>query len=425
MNKIKKWIRPVWAFPRRLVEVSGMVSFPICQERLIYHCSLNKKKRWNLARQVINQSFLRFVELSRPHILHVGVTTRCNLKCPACPTGTDVLGRAGEDLDFDLFCRTVDDLRDSLMFMLFWDWGEPMLHPKLSEMIEYAGKSAIRTVISTNGNVVYSPEKLEKLVRARPSTIIVCVDGADQETYETYRTGGRLETVVQTIRKLAEAKKRLGQPEPLIEFRVLATKGTETQMPELLKLAQESGADLFSVKTLRPYNYRGDSVDDALVPEREALSRYRYKEDDRRREYREGVVSTGPLTCAKPLYAPTLNSDGTLAFCSYAQAENEYFGSLKEQPFDELWRGRRHRSRCRGFLKAAGTSSCRTCYFRSEPQPTILHQVPLVSLPVGIEVEKPESPEEFLRYFSKRGICERSAGTLNKERSGEGGAEDL
>ena len=28
------------------------------------------------------------------------------------------------------------------------------------------------------------------------------------------------------------------------------------QLPELLKLAQESGADLFSVKTLRPDNYR-------------------------------------------------------------------------------------------------------------------------------------------------------------------------
>jgi MoaA/NifB/PqqE/SkfB family radical SAM enzyme len=377
-------------------------TFPVHQERLIYHCPLNGRKRANLACQAVNKRFLKAVEISRPHILHVGVTTRCNLRCPACPTGTASLGRAGEDLDYGLFCRTVDSLRGSLLFMLFWDWGEPFLHPQLPEMIRYAGQSGIRTVISTNGNVVYSPAKLEELVRAKPSVVIVCVDGADQETYATYRTGGRQETVLQTLRSLSETRERLGQSEPMIEMRSLATKGTERQLPQLLELARNNGADLFSVKNLRPYNYRGDSIDGELVPENNEFARYRYKDDERNPASRESFVSTGKLTCAKPLYAPTLNSDGVLAFCSYAQNENEFFGNLSAGGFSKVWKGAPAR-RCRQeFLRRGGTASCRTCYFRSTPSPTILHQVVLRPLPDGVEAEAPEKPEDFPARFSDR-----------------------
>jgi len=390
-RQIKKWTKPFRDYRRRLDELRTVKTFPVQQERLIYACPLNESKRRNLVRK--SEPF--------PHILHVGVTTHCNLHCPACPTGTESLGRPKEHLDFDLFCRTIDSLRGSLMFMLFWDWGEPFLHPKLPEMMEYAGRSGIRAIVSTNGNVKCSDEKIEQLIRARPSTIVVCVDGADQQTYESYRCGGQLENVLQTIRRLVETRDRLGQSLPMIEFRSLATRGTENQMPELLTLAQESGADLFSVKTLRPFDYRNAEVDGALVPENEALARYEYKSGTPDADARKGFVSEGPLTCGKPLRAPTLNSDGTLAFCSYAQQENEFFGSLKRRSFSKVWKNSVSRQRRKDFLDEGGTSTCRTCYFRSNPAPTVLHQVPLRPLPDGITAEIPQSPAEFLSQFER------------------------
>ncbi|MCP3999680.1 MAG: hypothetical protein GY727_02085, partial [Gammaproteobacteria bacterium] len=153
-------------------------NYPIAQEGLVYLCPLNFSKRHNMAMQQINKNYLKHIELSLPHILHAGVTTACNLHCPACPTGTRSLGRTSEHLDFDLYCKAVDDLRRSLLFMLFWDWGEPFMHPKLTEMIRYAWKSQIQTVVSTNANVANSIEQIERFVDARPSVVIVCVDGA-------------------------------------------------------------------------------------------------------------------------------------------------------------------------------------------------------------------------------------------------------
>jgi MoaA/NifB/PqqE/SkfB family radical SAM enzyme len=398
-HQLGKWLKPIYIYRKRLSELRREKSFSIRQERLLYSCLLNEKKRKNLAKISLGNRFRKYIEWTRPHILHVGVTTHCNLRCTACPTGTESLGRATKHLDFDLYCQTVDSLRDSLLFMLFWDWGEPLLHPRLAEMIRHAGKSGIRTVISTHGSLKYTDKKIEELVLAQPDTVIVCVDGADQETYQTYRKGGQLSKVLQTIKQLVKTKERLGKSLPLIEFRSLATKGTEQQMPELLKLAQETGADLFSVKTLRPFDFRGSDVDENLVPDNESLSRYEYAGDKPIAATRKTNNLSGQLDCGKPLHAPTLNADGTLAFCSYAQYEDEFFGTLINKSFDAVWKGPLSRSRRIDFLESGGGKSCEDCYFRFEPMPTIIHQVILRPLPDGITAEAPQSIESFLSLF--------------------------
>ena len=398
-QQLGKWLKPIYIYRNRLTELRKEEFFSIKQERLIYSCPLDEKKRKNLAKIPLSNRFRKYIELTRPHVLHIGVTTHCNLSCTACPTGTGTLGRATKHLDFDLYCQTVDSLRDSLLFMLFWDWGEPLLHPRLAEMIRHAGKSGIRTVISTHGSLKYSDKKIEELVLAQPDNVIVCVDGADQETYQTYRRGGQLTKVLHTIKQLVNAKERLGKSLPLIEFRSLATKGTEQQMPELLKLAQESGADLFSVKTLRPFDFRGTDVDENLVPDNQSLSRYEYAGDKPVAATRKTNNLSEQLDCGKPLHAPTLNADGTLAFCSYAQYEDEFFGTLINKSFDSVWKGQLSRSRRIHFLESNGSKSCENCYFRFEPMPTIIHQVPLRPLPAGISVEIPQSVESFLSLF--------------------------
>ncbi len=67
-------------------------SLPLLQEGVVYYCPLSDAKRRNLARQAINKTFLRWKEIAKPHIIHVGVTTCCNLSCPACALGTGDLG---------------------------------------------------------------------------------------------------------------------------------------------------------------------------------------------------------------------------------------------------------------------------------------------------------------------------------------------
>jgi hypothetical protein len=114
-----------------------------------------------------------------------------------------------------------------------------------------------------------------------------------------------------------------------------------------------------------------------------------------------GFLSEGPLRCTKLLYALILNADATLAFCSYAQSGIELFGSLAEHSFDKIWKSTASRTRRINFLRAGGTRSCRTCFFRSDHNPTVVHQVPLRPIPGrDIQVEAPQSPQSFLEAVS-------------------------
>lgn len=369
---------------------------PIAQEGVLYHCRLTGARRRNLALQMLNHRRLGYRLPALPHVLHVGVTTYCNLSCPACPTGTKALGRPAQHLDFDLYRRTVDELRDVLMLMMFWDWGEPLMHPRVTEMVEYASRHDIMSVISTNGTVANSEQRLEALVAAQPSVLIVCVEGVDQGTHEKYRAGGGLNKVLETARRLVRIREQLKLSYPAIEFRTLATRENEDQLPDLLRMAQDVGADLFAVKSLRPYNYAGTSIDDELVPCKPNITRYVYS--DRPAEgKRLDFVRRGALDCAKPHHSPTLNSDGNLAFCSYAKQPLEFFGSLATQSFRSLWRSAYARDIRIRFASQLGSEACDTCYFRDVHKPTILYQVPLRPMPARLSLQWPSTAEEFLR----------------------------
>lgn len=385
--------------------------YPVRQEGLVYHCPLTSSKRRNLALQMFDRKLPGHWQPALPHILHIGVTTMCNLRCPACPTGTEALGRPGEHLDFDVYRRTVDELQGALLFLLFWDWGEPLMHPRLPDMIEHAVRGGMMTVVSTNGNVANSERQIERLVRAGPRVAIVCVDGADQATYEKYRTGGNLTKALDTVRRLRRTKDRQGSPYPFIEFRSLALRDNEHQMGDLLRMADDCGADLFSVKSLRPYDYRGTNVDENLVPLDAGLSRYSYRRSERREaEERTDFVRPGPLRCAKPHYSPTLNSDGTLAFCSYAVNRLERFGDLTNDGFLAVWRSSFAREIRLRFEREGGSECCTTCYFRTDHKPTILHQVPLRTPPPDITVLWPKTRREFLIAVSPAGAAPRGSG---------------
>jgi MoaA/NifB/PqqE/SkfB family radical SAM enzyme len=370
----------------------------LAQEGVEFHCTLTEARARNMALQAASHELRPHREISVPHIVHVGLTTYCNLRCPACPTGNSGLGRAAEHLKLEAYERMLDEIGDRLMMLLFWDWGEPLMHPRICDFISRASRQDIFSLISTNGLVACSEKQLDRLIGSGLSYIIVCVDGATQESYEKYRIGGVLSRVLKTIERLV--KLRGESAYPVIEFRSLATRYNENEFPALLRMAQDTGADIFSVKSLRPYDYRGHDVDGELAPMTDRFARYRYGEAGRR-DASSRNWEKGPLRCAKPLFAPTLNSDGQLAFCSYVQDEADFFGDLNERKFSEIWNDPETLARKANYLENGGVAACDSCYFRSDHLPTMLYTVALNAMPDTIRLQNPITPQAFLVEYEK------------------------
>jgi len=82
----------------------------------------------------------------------------CNAKCPFCVTARTTFGQRIQHISVPDFARSLDRLLDlnlveqkKTTIMLF-NWGEPMLHPKLNDIVQEAYRRKLRVGISTNGS---------------------------------------------------------------------------------------------------------------------------------------------------------------------------------------------------------------------------------------------------------------------------------
>ncbi|HDQ46054.1 MAG TPA: radical SAM/SPASM domain-containing protein [bacterium] len=299
-----------------------------------YRFRLTGRRLFNLLHIVLamglSRIFRKPVVRGKPALLMVEPTNLCNLQCPMCPSGNGDLSRPRGKMNLDSYRRVLDRIGDTLLLIQFWNQGEPFLHPDLVEMIRYAKQKGIAVMTSTNGHFLDSESRVDDLIRSGLDEIIISLDGVDQESYETYRVGGRFQKVVDGVRLLAERKKKMGSRTPLINLQFLVFKQNASRLGEVRKLARELGADILQLKS--PQVYSTDQAA-AFLPEDESFRRYRIEGEALR------IKSTVPNWCKFLWYGAVLNWDGSLAPCCFDKDGRFGYGNAFEDGKDilSLW----------------------------------------------------------------------------------------
>ncbi len=108
--------------------------------------------------------------------LNVEITNRCNLRCVYCPVNRS-LARPRSDLSFDRF-REILERSPTVRSLLPFQWGEPLLHPRVFDMIELAARRGIRTFLTTNGTLL-DVERQERLLASGLTRLSISIDGND------------------------------------------------------------------------------------------------------------------------------------------------------------------------------------------------------------------------------------------------------
>jgi radical SAM protein with 4Fe4S-binding SPASM domain len=136
----------------------------------------------------------------------------------------------------------VDQIAESAYKVVLHNWGEPLLHPKIADMVAYASRKGLATELSTDLNNLRD-ELPTDLVRAGLGRLVVSLDGATQGSYELYRQGGTLETVLSNIARMAEAKRRMHSRSPCLEVQILVMRHNEHELEQIERGARRAGAN--------------------------------------------------------------------------------------------------------------------------------------------------------------------------------------
>lgn len=174
-------------------------------------------------------------QIPPPFLVSYSITAKCNLKCKHCYSESSE--EAGyDDLTTDESLRVIDEIADWGIGLLIFDGGEPLCREDFFEVARYACGKRIRTVIGSNGTMI-DRVTASRLLSSGIQSVAISIDGADAETHDWFRgKNGTFEAALAG----ASSCKAEGLP---FQFNMVIRKQTLSQVPEMLRLALECGAD--------------------------------------------------------------------------------------------------------------------------------------------------------------------------------------
>lgn len=169
-----------------------------------------------------------------PIHLDLESTSACNLKCFMCFQSFNP-PKPGY-MDFGLFKKCIDEgVEKGLCSIKLQYRGEPLMHPKLVEMVKYAKDRGVLEVMFNTNATLLDENKARGLIDAGLDKIICSIDGCTKEVYEKVRIGAKFETVLENIKRLQELKKEAGVKKPVVRVQMVDTPKNHHQIKEYLE----------------------------------------------------------------------------------------------------------------------------------------------------------------------------------------------
>jgi len=263
-----------------------------------------------------------------PISLAIEPTTACNLRCPECPSGLRSFTRPTGKLNKELFEKVMKDVSDHLIYLTFYFQGEPYLNPQFLEMVKIASDYNIYTTTSTNAHFL-NDENAKATINSGLNRLIISIDGASQDTYQSYRKEGQLSKVLKGTENILKWRKKLASSSPKVVWQFLVVRPNEHEIPKIKRLAKEYGVDKVLFKTAQIYDYQNGSD---LIPTIERYSRYRSNEDGT-----FTIKNSLESKCWKMWQSCVITWDGKVIPCCFDKDATHAMGNVAEHSFKEIW----------------------------------------------------------------------------------------
>jgi MoaA/NifB/PqqE/SkfB family radical SAM enzyme len=280
---------------------------------------------------------------SYPLLVDLELSSLCNLRCPMCYTITEEFKRKVNVrlMDYALFTRLIDEIAGKVPALRLSLRGEPTLHPKFIQCVEYAKKKGIGEVSFLTNASTLTLDNFKKMAAAGVDWITVSVDGVG-EIYEAIRRPLKFADTLKKIREIHKYKKRTGLLRPVIKIQSVwpAIKAD----PGKFYNTFAPYADLIAFNPLIDYLHKDSKID-----------------------------CVKNFVCPQQYQRLVIGADGKAMMCSNDEEGTVAAGDANLQSIADIWHGpalervRRLHLKKNGFM---GLPVCRKCYLPRETEDT-------------------------------------------------------
>jgi len=347
---------------------------------------LRRNGRYWTARKVANAALAQLALRLKlpwcpagPVVAKIEATNICNGACRLCPVGRKEPGhRPYGMMQWDLYTRLIDAVKDTVVTVDLTNWGESLLHPRILEMIRYAHDARMYTYLSTNLHTVRD-EHVEGLMRCGLDELALSLHGLSDTTYQAYQPGFQFDEAVELVSRLADARERLGRDgRPKIKLNFVVTAANVHEVDDLPAFAERYGVEYVISEASLNLRFRispdtarrepdkaraiiADQIDTWLPPAgRHDRPAYRDLLDDPAALY----SGRKQYACDWPWTKLVVNHDGGLSICCGSYSPTEDVGRYEGQPMRQLWNSPAYRQCRRSFRKRSATAPrvlCEQC----------------------------------------------------------------
>lgn len=163
-----------------------------------------------------------------PAVIQVETSSFCNLVCLGCPQKD--MTRPRGFMKPDLFKKIVDELSQYKTRVWLHYMGEPLMHPKIFDLIEYASEKLPYFGMASNA-MILTKNRIEKILDSGLKRFEISIDSLDPDLLDELRPGGNPEMILHNAHEFFRIKYERGQQYPVtsINYRELKENIHETE----------------------------------------------------------------------------------------------------------------------------------------------------------------------------------------------------
>lgn len=306
----------------------------------------------------------------------IKLTSRCNLKCQMCKYWKT---ERETTLTTDEWRKALDEMVDLGCRKVHFSGGEVFLRTDFLDLVEHASGRGMKVNMTTNGTLL-TRERVERLVKARPNSISLSLDGPRPRVHDGIRgIPGSFRRTTRTIRRLREATRP-----PKIRLNFVLMRANFRHAPEMVDLAAHLGAvelhpmpvdekgparNRLSRSQIRRYN---QEIAPRVLQRRTEHGFSTHPDlvypfgltDEDLRQSREGLYARG-FYAARTCFAPWLHLfvawDGESYLCCMTNGRMESLGNVRTEGVAGVFLGERMRQVRAAFMAGRPHPMCHRC----------------------------------------------------------------